>query len=170
MDTEKVVSRRIIGEELPYPDRVIKRVNQWGKTTRGEKYLDGIKFRNRKREPFNWENEELAETLLEPEEPISPDVLAEVPGLVLESDLPDLDDAVTTPSPLTHEEQAAAALENDGITPDSDIIRGITGVPRGSTGVDRDLLSSVVPQRTTAVRRNERTNRPNLIPPNLPGD
>ena len=62
LDTGKVVSRRIIGEELPYPDRVIKRVNQWGKTTRGEKYSDSIEFRNRKREPFDWENEELAET------------------------------------------------------------------------------------------------------------
>ena len=53
LDTEKVVSRRIIGEALPYPDRVIKRVNQWGKTTRGEKYSDSIVFRNRKREPFD---------------------------------------------------------------------------------------------------------------------
>ena len=37
-------------------------------------------------------------------------------------------------------------------------------MPRGSTGVDRDLFSSVTPQRTTAVHMNERTNRPNLIP------
>ena len=63
LDTGKVVSRRIIGDELPYPDRVIKCVNQWGKTTRGEKYSDGIEFCNRKRESFDWENEELAETL-----------------------------------------------------------------------------------------------------------
>ena len=133
-------------------------MNQLGKTTRGEKYSDGIELRNRKREPFDWENEELAETLPEPEEPVYPNVLAEVPGLVLESDLPDLDDAAITPPPPTHEEQAAAALENAGITPDSDIIPGITGVHRGTTGVVSDLLSSVTPQRTTAVRRNEGTN------------
>ena len=87
-------------------------------------------FRNRKRAPFDWENEELAETLPEPEEPIYPEVLAEVPGLVLESDLPDVDDAVTAPPTPTDAEQAAAALENAGITPDSDVIRGITGVHR----------------------------------------
>ena len=58
-------------------------MNQWGKTTRGEKYSDSIVFRNRNREPFDWENEELAETLPEPEEPVYPEVLAEVPGLVL---------------------------------------------------------------------------------------
>ena len=64
-------------------------MNQWGKTTRGKNYSDGIEFHNRKREPSDWENEELAETLPEPEEPVHPDVMAEVPGLVLESDLPD---------------------------------------------------------------------------------
>ena len=69
---------------------------------------------------------------------------------------------MTTPPLPTHKEQAAAALENAGITPDSD-------VPRGSTGVARDLFSSVAPQRTTAVHGNERTNRPILIPPNDEG-
>ena len=42
LNTGKVISPRIIGDKLPYPDRVIKRVNQLGKTTRGEKYSDGI--------------------------------------------------------------------------------------------------------------------------------
>ena len=144
-------------------------MNQWGKTTRGEKYSNGIEFRNRKRELSDWENEKLAETLQEPKEPAYPDVLAEVPGLVLKSDSPDLNDAVMTPPPPTHKEQTAAALENAMITPDSDVIRGMTGVHRGNTGVVSDLLSSVTSQRTTAVRRNETTTRPNLIPPNVEG-
>ena len=42
-------------------------------------------------------------------------------------------------------------------------------MPIGSTGVDRDLFSSIAPQRTTAVRGNERINRPNLIPENDEG-
>ena len=46
------------------------------------------------------------------EEPIYPDILAEVPGLVLEYDLADDSDAVMTPAPPTLEEQAAAALSN----------------------------------------------------------
>ena len=66
LDTGKVVTRRVV-EELPYPDHVIKRVKERGKTTRGEKHSDGIEFRNRKNQPLNWENEELAATLLEVE-------------------------------------------------------------------------------------------------------
>ena len=56
LDTGKVVSRRIISV-LPYPGYIVKRVNEWGKTPRGEKYSDGVKFLNRSREPFDWENE-----------------------------------------------------------------------------------------------------------------
>ena len=41
LDTGKVVTRRIV-KELPYPDRVIKRVNEWGKTPRREQYSDGV--------------------------------------------------------------------------------------------------------------------------------
>ena len=69
------------------------------------------------------------------------------------------------PPPPTEEEQAAAALDNAGITPDSDIIQGITGVHRDVPGVDRDLFSSITP----ILRRNEMRNRPNLIPPSVEG-
>ena len=70
LNTGKGVSCRI-SRVLPYPDRVVKRVNEWGKTPRGESYSDGVKFLNRSREPFNWENEELNESLPEAEEPVS---------------------------------------------------------------------------------------------------
>ena len=83
-----------------------------GQNTTSEEYSDGIEFRNRKRQPFDWENEELAETLPEVEEPIYPDILAEVPGLVLESDLANDSDAVMTPALPTMEEQSATALSN----------------------------------------------------------
>ena len=66
LDTGKVVTRRIV-KELTYPDCIIKRVNEWGKTPGGEKHLDDVEFRNRKRQPFDWENEELAKTLPEVE-------------------------------------------------------------------------------------------------------
>ena len=71
------MTRRVV-KKVPYPDRVIKRVNEWRKTPRGEKYSDGLEFLNRKKQPFDWENEELNETLPEVEEPIYPDILAEV--------------------------------------------------------------------------------------------
>ena len=52
VETGKVVTRRVV-KQVPHPDRVIKRVNEWGKTTRGEKYSDGFKFCNRKKQPFD---------------------------------------------------------------------------------------------------------------------
>ena len=82
------------------------------------------------------------------EEPIYPDILAEVPGLVLESDLTDESDAVMTPAPPTLEEQAAAALSNAGITADKDDDREITGVHGQITGVDDDVFFPVTPPTT----------------------
>ena len=111
-------------------------MNAWGKTPRGEKYSDGIEFRNRKNQPFDWENEKLAETLPEVEEPIYPDILAEVPGLVLESDITDEDDAVLSPAPPTFEEEAAASFDNSGVPTD---LTEITGVHGQFTGVDNDI-------------------------------
>ena len=79
-------------------------MNEWGKMPRVEKYSEGIEFCNYKRKPLNWENEELAETLPEVKEPICPDILTEVPGLVIESDLVYDSDAVMAPAPPTIEE------------------------------------------------------------------
>ena len=76
---------------------------------------------------------------------------------------------MTAPPPPTDAEQAAAALENASITPDSDIIRGSTGVHRDAQGVDSHLFSPVTPRHERALRRNEMTHRPNLIPPNDEG-
>ena len=115
IETGKVVTRRVV-KEVPYPDCVIKRVNDLGKTPRGEKYSDGLEFLNRNKQPFDWENEELNEKLPEVEEPIYPDILAEVPGLVLESDFDDNNDVIMTPPPSTIEEQADTALDNMGMT------------------------------------------------------
>ena len=56
LETGKVVTRRIV-KAIPYPDRVIKCVNELGKTPRGEKYSDGLECLNRKKQPFDWENE-----------------------------------------------------------------------------------------------------------------
>ena len=52
IETGKVVTRRVV-KQVPYPNRAIKRVNEWGKTPHGEKYLDGPEFLNRKKQPFD---------------------------------------------------------------------------------------------------------------------
>ena len=123
------MTRRVI-KVVPYPDRVIKRLNDLGKTPRGEKYSNGLVFLNRKKQPFNWENEELNEQLPEVEEPIYPDILAEVPGLVLKSDFDDANDVVMTPPPPTLEKQAERALDNMGMTDDPTDDGKNTGVHR----------------------------------------
>ena len=143
------MTRRII-RVLPYPDRIVKRVNESGKTPRGETYSDGVKFLNRSCEPFDWENEELTETLTEAEEPVYPDVLAKVPGPQLESDLTDEDDTVTAPVELTFEEEAAAALATAGVRPESQL-RKITQVHHEMTGVDDDTVYPVAPPLRLAV-------------------
>ena len=108
IETAKVVTRRVVKVVL-YPDRVIKRVNDLGKTPHGEKHSDGLEFLNRHKQPFDWETEELNEKLPEVEEPIYPDIMAEVPGLVLESDFDNNNDVVMTPLPPTIEEQTETA-------------------------------------------------------------
>ena len=128
------MTRRVV-KVVPYPDRVIKRVNELGKTPRGEKYSEGLEFCNRKKQTFVWENDELKEKLPEVEEPIYPDILAEVPGLVLESDFDDNNDVVMTPPPPTTEEQAEAALDNMGMNADPTDDRQITGVHGQIPGV-----------------------------------
>ena len=50
------------------------------------------------------------------EEPIYPDILAEIPGVVLESDFGDKGDAVTTPHPPTFAERADAVLHNAALS------------------------------------------------------
>ena len=74
-----------------------------------------------------------------------------------------------TPPPPRLAEQAAAALENAGITPDSDVLQGITGVYRYTTGVYDDLFLPVTPQPTEPLRRVEWTNCPSLIPLTVEG-
>ena len=147
LDTEKFVTCRIV-KEVPYPDRVIKSVNEWGKTTSGQTYSDGSEFRNRKRHLFDWANEELSEELPEGEEPIYPGILTESLRLVLETDLTYDVDAVMTLLPPILAKQAATTLSSARITPDSDIVQGIIGVHRDTTGVDTNSFLSITPRPT----------------------
>ena len=66
-------------------------------------------------------------------------MLAEVPGLVLESDFEDDNDAVMTPPPPTLEEQAETALDNMGMTAEPSDDRPIAGVHGQLPGVHRQI-------------------------------
>ena len=112
------------------------------------KYLDCVEFRNRKNQPFDWENEELGETLTEVEEPIYPDILAKIPGVVLESDFADTGDAVTTPAPPTYEERVASALSNLAFPKHTGVDEEFTGVYRPLTGLYNTKFSRLIPGTT----------------------
>ena len=59
--------------------RMVKCVNTLGKSKRGIKCLDRVKFLNRKSQLFEWENVELGGILPKIEEPIYPHIPAEIP-------------------------------------------------------------------------------------------
>ena len=91
-------------------------------------------------------------------------MLAEVPGLVLKSDLPDDDDTIMEPEEPTYEEQADAALANSGVVPEN--IPEITGVGKKITGVDSDVFPSI-PVDDPFDDNVEGINPPNLIRPRV---
>ena len=78
LDIGKVVTSRM-AKKPPMPNRVVKRVNMLGKSKRGIKYLDRVEFLNPKCQPFEWENEEIRDTLPTIDEPIYLDILDEIP-------------------------------------------------------------------------------------------
>ena len=82
LSNTKVVMRWTI-KRLPMPDRVVKRLNAWGKAF-GK---GSLKFLNQSQESYEWDNEELnvSEQKVEPEmvNP-HPSIPAEFPGVRLE--------------------------------------------------------------------------------------
>jgi hypothetical protein len=107
LETGRVVKRRTF-KVLQMPERVIKRVIKMGKKSRQSRSADTLEFLNRHKEKYDWDNEELEieEGLVE-DEP-HPDLLAEIPGVILESDY-ESDDVVEVPevTELAIAEQAA---------------------------------------------------------------
>ncbi len=120
--TGRVLKRRSF-TPMPMPDRVIKRVNAIS-VREGQKRT--FRFLNRCKEPFEWtdsvpEDDLEFQGLLENEDEAPfPDVSAELPGVVLESEERDF-------TPITDEPEedfcdlARAALHNTGIDPDQRI-------------------------------------------------
>ena len=115
LKTGRVLKRRR-WTEYPMPDRVVKKMEWWGKQTRRELYPGGIEYKNRKNEPFEWTYEDDLDGLVEEvaEAPL-PDVPAEFPGVLLESDLEGPVDAVEE-EPENAEAAMEAAAANAGLT------------------------------------------------------
>ena len=88
LETGRVLKRRNF-TIYPMPDRVIKKANTVG-LAQGQGCV--LAFRNRNKEPFDWEDEipeddSEFQGLLESKAAF-PDISAEIPGVSLESELP----------------------------------------------------------------------------------
>ena len=89
--TGKVVTRRTC-TEVPMPGRVISAINQWGRRNKKEKYGKKLEFLNRRKQAYDWTNDELdpLEALAEAEEQkVHDQPPAELPGIPLEEDIPE---------------------------------------------------------------------------------
>ena len=126
LSNAKVVVRRTI-KQLPMPDRVIKLLNALGKKS-GK---TSLKFLNRSRKPFAWENDDLDLSEHRKVEMVNPhpEIPAELPGVPLASDFESENAAVTPVRGPSDAVIAAAALKNAGLAE-------TTRVPSKTTGVE----------------------------------
>ena len=58
LDTGWIVLRRTI-KKMVWPDRLLRKVNAWGKNSRNNILKGQIKFLNRKGDKFDWDNDNL---------------------------------------------------------------------------------------------------------------
>ena len=107
-----VVVKRITITPLPMPDQIKNLVNRWGNQPWDRKYTGGIKFIDRNKNDFKWENEDLVETIDDVYNPIYPTLAAEILGVVLEDDHVNEGAALEETIPPTHREHADAADRN----------------------------------------------------------
>jgi hypothetical protein len=81
-----------------------------------------VLFCGRNNDPFDWMDEQeplVEDNVPDPEPTAFADIPAEMPGVVLESNVP----AIETPVPPSKEERMAAAVENAGIDADFETFR-----------------------------------------------
>jgi hypothetical protein len=89
LKTGKVVIRRRV-EQLPFPNRMLKKVIEWEKKGKAQITKDSIQFLNRLGKQFEWDNDEVEDLQVVMNEPekVQRDhgVPAEIPGIKIEDD------------------------------------------------------------------------------------
>ena len=87
------MTRRTV-KEVPMPDRVKKLVNKWGSQPRGKACKGSVEFLNRTKDKFEWANDDIpTREVTGEEEPIYPNLIAEIPGVEVETDFKDIENA-----------------------------------------------------------------------------
>ena len=114
--TGDVIKRRNF-TVLPYPNRMIKKINEWGAKNKLEAKLT---FHDRNNKPFSWEDDAadelnlVADNAVETEAAPFPDIPAEMPGVRLQEDMP-VTALESVPVPSDHDlADVAAANANFG--------------------------------------------------------
>ena len=82
LETGVVVLRRTI-KRLPMPDRIIKVINDWGKSQKNANFKNRLEFWDCLKQKYNWDNDDLdvsgGKVEVAPEE-VYPHIPAEIPG------------------------------------------------------------------------------------------
>ena len=85
--TGRIMKRRKF-TQFTMPDRIIKKSNAWGKKIKREVYENVIKFKDRRKNPYQWDPEEDMDGLLEePNTHETAPIPAEFPGVEFDADL-----------------------------------------------------------------------------------
>ncbi len=137
--TGKLVIRRTV-KVVPYPDRIIRLANSWGKQSRSKQFGNKLEFLDRNKVRYDWDNEEIEEeeALVEPPRTAAhPGILAEIPGVEIEADREDgtttAIEAVPKPDLAT---RAAAARANANLAQNPGVpVRKIGGVGKSKNDV-----------------------------------
>ena len=108
IDTGAVVVRRSF-DVLPYPEAILKKVENWGKRGKWAILRGRTDFLNQKGETFDWDKDDLANLQAGKEQPklIHPDVIVEVPWVKTE----DMYDKIIGPTPIGDEEKSPLYAE-----------------------------------------------------------
>ena len=142
LETGKVVVRRTVNH-IPWPERIIDKASVWGRLNKEIIANNGIQFRNRHGGKFDWDNDDMFELEVTTEltKMIHPDMVANIPGIELDSDFlqPAVPASGEKPDIMT---QLAAARLNAGLGDEVEAnieLRGVIEVP------DISLLDDVDP-------------------------
>ena len=105
---------------LPMPDSVIQVINDWGKSQKNTDFKNKLEFRDRMKNKYEWENEDLdSEDGRVEEELVSPftHIPAEIPGVRMAAHVQPDTGAVEAPPVPTMLYLAADARANAGLAP-----------------------------------------------------
>ena len=144
LETGKAVVCRTINQ-IPWPERMIKKASAWGRKSKEIIANNAIQFCNRHGGKFDWDNDDLSELEVTTDLPkmIHPDMVANLPGLELESVFPTPETPPPDKKPDTMTQLAAARL-NYGLDEDHEANIETIGVIKTTGMSPRNDLDPVV--------------------------